>query len=296
MKFKTKTESKINMMSYEQQMEFAGLARKAEVDQYSIDKNVNDIVPIRQLIESCPKYDYSSRKRRFVSQRKSELIKQKLDAWSKSLTAHGLPNIFRAKRRSIKILWSIFLMFSVAYCIYNIYSEISGYFHREYTTHLETVVETPTPYPTISICNVNPLITKQGEILVKKLFREEYGINLQNHSLTPNDLIEKLEFINLKARLHAFLPEYGDENRKLLGNLLEDTLIECFYNHHSCSHKDFDWYYSLNYGNCYQFNSGFNATGHAANIRQSYKPGAENGLSLMFFLGESNNRWETRIY
>ena len=234
-----------------------------------------------------------------LSPKKTEQIKAILKTWSKSLTAHGFPNIFVTQRCVIRVLWVLSLFFSVAYCIFNICSEIRGYLNYDYATHLETITEIPTLFPTISICNINPLITKEGELLIRKLFIDEYGIDLLNHTLTPTDLIEKLDHVNLKARLTAFLPEYGDANRKLLGYHLEDILIECFYNHHICSHRDFDWYYSLQYGNCYQFNSGFDARGRPVDVRQSFKPGSDNGLRLMFFLGESNNRftstWSTGL-
>ncbi len=294
---KVKNEAKKEMLEYKKYMEYKLKISRDEIEVFNPSNyDTNSILFKDQIDESSKNIQYENK---YLSNKKKEKIKGKLDAWSQSLTAHGLANIFRTQRRSIKTLWSIFLLFSVGYCIHNIYSEIKLYFNYEYVTHLETVIEMPTPFPTISICNINPLITKRGEFLVKKLFKEEYDLDLKNHSLTPIELIEKLDYINLKARLNAFLPEYGDESRKLLGYELEEILIECFYNHHICSHKDFVWYYSLNYGNCYQFNSGFDSSGNQVPIEKSYKPGAENGLSLMFFLGESKNRftstWSTGL-
>ena len=229
-----------------------------------------------------------------VKNEKRRRIKRKLQVWAKSLTAHGFPNIFVTKLVAIKMLWCFSLLISVTYCIYNISREIKNYFNFEYATHLETINQVPILFPVITLCNINPLITKNGEILVKQIFKSEYGIHLSNHSLSPLELIKKLDQINLKARLNAFLPEYGDKNRKLLGHNLEDMLIECFYNHHACTHHDFSWYYSLDYGNCFQFNTGFNSSGHSVEIAKSYKPGSQNGLSLMLFLGESGNRFSNK--
>jgi hypothetical protein len=231
--------------------------------------------------------------RMLVSHLKREKIKGRLEDWSKSLTAHGFSNIFLAKRKPIKILWILSLMSSIMYCIYNIYSEIRGYLKYDHSTHLETVVEMPTLFPTISICNINPFITKKSENLIREIFNLEYGINLTNYSLTPIELIEKLNYVNLKAKLNAYLPEYKDEHRKELGFSLEDILIECNYNHNACTHSDFVWFYSLNYGNCYRFNSGFNKIGDKQPIKRSVRPGSENGLSLVFFLGESENRFSS---
>jgi hypothetical protein len=95
--------------------------------------------------------------------------------------------------------------------------------------------------------------------------------------------------------LRAFLPEYGNENRSRLGFSLENSLIECFYNHQACDHRDFIWTYSLEYGNCYQFNTGFDSDGKSSvPIQKSFKHGLQNGLQLVFFLGKSNNRFSNK--
>jgi hypothetical protein len=98
----------------------------------------------------------------------------------------------------------------------------------------------------------------------------------------------------MKARLHSFLPEYGDEQRRRLGYSLEEVLIECFYNNHVCDHRNFVWSYSIDYGNCYQFNTGIDPeTGehNSVPIEKSLIAGPQNGLQLIFFLGESKNRF-----
>jgi len=227
--------------------------------------------------------------------RKSHVIMKRVLEWSKSLTAHGFPKIFNTKRYTVKFLWFLALVASISYCIFNVYEEIVKYFHYEYTTHLETIVEIPSQFPAITLCTINSLKTKEAENLVMNIFKADYGIDLNgNHSLSPLELIEKLDHVNMKARLRAFLPEYGDEQRRRLGFSLEDTLIECFYNHQVCSHRDFVWSFSLDYGNCYQFNTGFDADGKKVPIKESFKPGSQNGLQLMFFLGESKNRFSNK--
>jgi hypothetical protein len=227
---------------------------------------------------------------------KGQIITKRVQEWSKSLTAHGFPKLFIAKRLTVKFLWSLALVASISLAIYYIYKELVKYFHYEYESHLETIFERPSIFPAITLCHINSLKSKEAENLVVDIFKADYGIDLNgNHSLTPHELIEKLEDVNLKARLRTFLPEYGDENRRRLGFSLEDTLIECFYNHHSCDHRDFIWTFSLDYGNCYQFNTGFDADGkQTSHVKESFVPGSQNGLKLMFFLGESNNRFSIK--
>jgi hypothetical protein len=126
---------------------------------------------------------------------KRYIIKKRISEWSKSLTAHGLPNIFMSKRVIIKVLWTLALFTSITYCIINIYHEIVKYFQYEYTTLLETVEDVPSLFPAITFCNINPLITTEAERLVEDIFKSTYNIDLsENHTLLkPLELIEKLE-------------------------------------------------------------------------------------------------------
>jgi len=125
-------------------------------------------------------------------------IKKRISEWSKSITAHGLPNIFNSKRVAIKVLWTLALFASITYCLYNIYREIVIYFHYEYTTLLETVEDAPSLFPAITFCNINPLITTEAERLVEDIFKSTYNIDLSaNHTLLkPPEFIEKLEHGN----------------------------------------------------------------------------------------------------
>jgi hypothetical protein len=79
-----------------------------------------------------------------------------------------------------------------------------------------------------------------------------------------------------------------------LGYSLEEILIECLFNNKVCDHRNFVWSYSIDFGNCYQFNTGIDQdTGehNAVPIEKSFIAGAQNGLQLIFFLGQSKNRF-----
>ena len=287
------------MLEYEKYIEYKKIISTHEKES-SLSQNEIEIVQIKDSLKSKDK-DKEIRETSLIATEKKRKIKERVIDWSKSLTAHGFPKIFNNKRLIVKFLWSLALITSISYCMFNIYEEIAKYFRYEYMTHLETIVEIPSLFPAITLCHINALKSKEAENLVKDIFKADYGIDLNgNHSLTPHELIEKLEYINMKARFKAFLPEYGDEKRHRLGFSLEDSLIECFYNHHSCDHRDFIWTYSLEYGNCYQFNTGFDNDGkRTLPIKLNFVPGSQNGLQLMFFLSESNNRfsneWSTGL-
>jgi hypothetical protein len=154
----------------------------------------NDMVNSSRQNSSISKS--SSMKKNNIRYRgKRYIIKKRISEWSKSITAHGLPNIFMSKRVIIKVLWTLALFASITYCIINIYREIVKYFYYEYTTHLETVEDVPSLFPAITFCNINPLITTEAERLVEDIFKSTYNIDLSaNYTLlNPLELIEKLE-------------------------------------------------------------------------------------------------------
>jgi len=67
-------------------------------------------------------------------------------------------------------------------------------------------------------------------------------------------------------------PSYGDENRKQLGlniNQITNGWIQyCIYNNTNCG-DDLHWYWSYDYGNCFQFNVGLNYTNDFIERKQS---------------------------
>ena len=262
-----------------------------EYENYLNYKNIINTSDDLNDIESCSSQNeietIENLKTNYLATSKSQkghIITKRILEWSKSLTAHGFPKLFIAKRLTVKFLWSLALIASISLAIYYIYKELVKYFHYEYESHLETIFERPSLFPAITLCHINSLKSKEAENLVVDIFKADHGIDLNgNHSLTPHELIEKLEYVTLKARLRTFLPEYGDENRRRLGFSLEETLIECFYNHHSCDHRDFIWTFSLDYGNCFQFNSGYNYLGETISKVNTTRPGKRISLNKFYF-------------
>jgi hypothetical protein len=69
-----------------------------------------------------------------------------------------------------------------------------------------------------------------------------------------------------------------DEQRKQLGHSLDDVMYSCTFNNQPCSSEDFIWKFDRFYGNCYVFNSGYNATGAKVDIKKSLISGSLYGL------------------
>ena len=227
----------------------------------------------------------------FLTVKKKRLIICKLKDWSVSLGAHGIPRLFKTKSKSIKLMWSIFISISISYCLLNLYRLSKVYKSFDYTSQSEVITEIPTLFPTITICDINPFTTIESMNFIEEIFQSEFNFSIKT-SMPAKDFLAKLATANKKARFVSLLPEFGDDSkRKSLGFSLNDSLVECIFNEKMCDETDFIWFYSIENGNCYSFNSGFDRNARNANLKTSSKAGLSNGLRLKFFLKDSKNSY-----
>ena len=120
------------------------------------------------------------------------------------------------------------------------------------STSSRTVYETPSLFPKVTFCNVNPFATK-------------YAFNLTQYKIENGDSLFNDEQINL-------------------GHDLKDILIECQFNLSPCNFTDFTWSFDPDYGNCYTFNSGFDSNQTKIDLRQSTIADPTFGLQLTLYV------------
>ena len=70
---------------------------------------------------------------------------------------------------------------------------IFEYFEYEVVSKIKIVSERPTSFPAVTICDANPLSTKEAEYLIRNVTLEEYGIDI--------DLINYKDFSNISSNL-----------------------------------------------------------------------------------------------
>ena len=95
--------------------------------------------------------------------------------------------------------------------------------------------------------------------------KKSYGINeidFFNYYLAPSRSNKSwhlsLEVFNYAVSL-TFDLSFTDTQRKALGWDMLKVLKSCTFNEANCDiNKDFEWYFSVDYGNCFRFNSGSN--------------------------------------
>ena len=198
-----------------------------------------------------------------------------IDVWGTS-TMHGLSKVIKSKSWSLKIMWLLCLFIGIGSFAKFSLNSVSDFLDYEVTTKIRRIYETPTIYPTISICNKNKFTTDFGIDTIKSTLEYFKYPDLFNFSVLSHLPLEDRyrDSDNALFRAGNAVSEFSVENKKKLGHSIEEFMIECKFDDVFCNiTEDFVWYFDNIYGNCYKFNSGFNSKGEPVALKKSSQPG-----------------------
>jgi hypothetical protein len=77
-------------------------------------------------------------------------------------TAHGIPNMISNTMWSFKLMWIVCFLGSCGGCAYLLYKSTNEYLDYDVVTTVHKISETPTKFPTISICNTNLIVNQKS--------------------------------------------------------------------------------------------------------------------------------------
>jgi len=173
------------------------------------------------------------------------------EQWSECSTSHGYPNIFRNKSRFIKAMWFILLVISTSFCGLLIVKTVTEYLEFEVVTKIRVLNEIPFEFPTITICSLTPLVSKEFIQLEKDFFSKA-----TNKTFDSGVFLSLDEVSNLRRKFTTEVHPYFNESfKKSLFLNLKDMIIECNFEMDECNKSDFKNFYHETYGNCIEFNS-----------------------------------------
>lgn len=176
-----------------------------------------------------------------------ETTRQKIKNWSISSTIHGVPKIYLGQNQLIRTTWLLLICFSLGLFLSMVLSHVSSYLKFGVITQtLERYVENPV-FPTVTICNLNPFNSNQSNELIA------FFVKSKPELANDTELLKSLIKVNAQI-----LPT---DKKKLLGYTVEEMIISCKFFYLTCNISDFAWYYSMNFGNCFQFNAGTDLSG-----------------------------------
>ena len=81
------------------------------------------------------------------------MIKKEISDLIESSTSYGLPNLIRRKSKFNKVFWLVFFIASASASFGYILSDLRDYFQHEVVTLVESKIDYPTEFPTVSFCS-----------------------------------------------------------------------------------------------------------------------------------------------
>jgi hypothetical protein len=223
-----------------------------------------------------------------IKHNKRKIVTKKIVELAESSVIHGLPRIFKSENLITRLLWLICFLLAIAACAYMTFLSIADFLQYDVISKTQIITEYKVAFPSVTICNANPLTTEYSERLMFAFAKN----TTHNFSSSGDQYLNDLDKFNRLFLLYAYNETFGDDSRAQLGFDLEDMLLNCFFDEQLCYETDFKWGYDLNLGNCYTFNSGLNSSSDKPEplLRESNKAGSKYGLVLHLFLDTATNK------
>ena len=163
--------------------------------------------------------------------------------WSQSVDINCVTKLLDYKSNlGVQFIWLLILFGSTGATFYLIAVSIMDYLKYDVITKIAKVNEIPAKLPAITFCDYNPFSSIKAQE-----FMEENSTLLKN-------IFNSSESLKLTDHL-ASSKTFGDENRMSLGNFRPNEQFRCVFKDLDDCTNDLKWYWSFDYGNCYQFNT-----------------------------------------
>ena len=182
----------------------------------------------------------------------------------------------------LKAYMLIVVILSSGLASYTVVQSFVDYFSYGVITTSRTIFETPTLFPQVTVCNINPYTTQYAYDFLKDI--DTAGNFFKNDSnMTYGESEDFLSNFYYQSLNIATNENYTDQHRQSLAHRFDDVLLGCYFNAEICTANDFVWKFDPIYGNCYVFNSGFDAAGQPMDLKRSTAAGSYYGLSLTIY-------------
>ena len=209
--------------------------------------------------------------------KKKMSIEEKLRESINNIKIDGLPNIFRSELFFFKVMWIFVLIGSTIFCFYLITMSFMDYFKFQVTTNYRLIVERQSTFPTLTICNINPLNSDYYVQLLEEA-------NITEVSDNAYDNLVQLE-VYWKAKTGRY---FTKEEKSRMSNM-DSAMISCNIQYNPCNvTAAFTHFYHPSYLNCLQFNSGYDADGNVIPLQQASLAGSDNSLIFELYTGLPN--------
>ena len=185
--------------------------------------------PPSNLRISTDDYDIKSKNEsRGCSNWKEETI-----LFCQSTSIRGVPHIFRARNKTIRIMWLFFVSaLIIGWCVCMIFL-LRQYLEFNVIHPPQVIRDANSPFPSVTVCNLRPISPDGERVINKERFKtprnyaqhsNEYGIKYLINQKNMKDYVTYTGTINFPAYLESLPPKF---QRKLLGYNLSNFVIRC---------------------------------------------------------------------
>jgi hypothetical protein len=141
-------------------------------------------------------------------------------------------------------------------------------------------------FPTVTFCNSNPFTTRKAQSLIKNVSLNWLNTNIDTFNFL--DSLQQMPTAIELTKMFAASHLYTDEMRKELGFSLINNAFQFSFNGQDLNKTQFHWYYSYDYGNCFQFNSGLDQENNVIQLKESLAEGEAHSLQVAVFIQNQN--------
>ncbi len=193
----------------------------------------------------------------------------------------------------IRTTWFFLTIVFVVSLVLSLKVQLMEYF--EYNTVLSTSFHhtADTPFPVITICNLNSFNTVNGRNFLNEIqssFNKSFKLN-RNEYFNYSSLKQIKEHLDYaKAIIFENKTIYNDKVSLESYHLKLDYLfISCYFGERMCNTSDFEYFYDTKYTNCYRFNSGLNRLNQSMPIKKMFTYGDDlNSFQMELYLGRQD--------
>jgi hypothetical protein len=203
-----------------------------------------------------------------------------ISKWLDVTTVHGIVHVFKGKSLIRKLIWTVIFLVATSYCLYNITERSIFYAGSPTSTAISVSVEQTVPFPSVTICNLNP---------INRNFSESNNLtNLLQFIYNPLffSLLNNVTNADFSNTCNRFLNEASDDIRYVTltelysrGNNLTafPLVLDCYFSERNCISELVPVLTTL--GLCHSFNTTFNSIGI----------GTRAGLTMMLDIYQESN-------
>ena len=182
-----------------------------------------------------------------------------------SSSIHAIPNITRNKFYVVKSIWIVCFIVSSGWCAFFMMRSLNDFFSYDVTSLYEINYVNKIEFPIVTICSLDSINSESLNLNISQQFNTDY----------PPFEYKALTLVKLND-LYTM--------NKIDRATVNQTVISCSFSSKFCNlTQDFEYFYDVNYGQCFKFNSG------GSNKRKyTYQNGLSNALILELYVGSAD--------